>query len=110
MSQKGLGKYFHCKEWKINHSKLGNILHGITRESIMQVATDLGIHVEEKKIIPKDVYEADEAFFTGTAAEVTFIDSLDDKKIGNGKYPIAEKIKNKYMDIVHGKIRNMNHG
>jgi len=59
--------------------------------------------VEEKNIKLDEVYRADEAFFTGTAAEVTAIASIDDKKIGDAPGPITAKLKSIFMDIVHGK-------
>lgn len=96
---------FIVKDGKILTPKLGNILQGITRRSIMELAIDEGIEVEEVELKPEDVINADEAFFTGTAAEVTPIESLDNKKIGNAAPgPITAKLKQKFMDIVHGKV------
>jgi branched-chain amino acid aminotransferase len=83
--------------------KLGTILAGITRDSIIQIAKDEKINIEEKTLKLDDAYSADEAFFTGTAAEVTLIESLDDKKIGNGNMPITEKLKQIFLDAVKGK-------
>ncbi len=92
---------FIVKEGKLLTPRLGNILQGITRRSVIEIAIDLGIEVEETELALDDIYKADEAFFTGTAAEVTAIASLDDKAIGQG--PITEKIRGLFMDIVHGK-------
>ena len=64
---------------------LGSILAGITRASVMEIAKDLGFIVTERAIKLAEVFEADEAFFTGTAAEVTRIGSIDDRLLGNGK-------------------------
>ena len=95
---------FIVKDKKILTPKLGHILHGITRKSIIQLATDLGIEVEENDLLLDDIYDADEAFFTGTAAEVSPIASLDDKKIGDeAPGPITKKLKETFLDIVHGK-------
>ncbi len=94
---------FIVKDGKLLTPPLGTILKGITRASIMQLAKDEGIKVEEKTLTLEDVYNAQEAFFTGTAAEVTPIGSLDDKKIGKAPGPITSKLKDLYMDIVHGK-------
>ncbi len=95
---------FIIKGGKLITPKLGTILKGITRASIMQLAKDQGISVEEKTVTLEDVYGADEAFFTGTAAEVTGIESLDDKKIGDkAPGPITTKLRDLFMDIVHGK-------
>lgn len=82
----------------------GQILPGITRDSVIKIAKDLGISVEERNIGPSDAYSADEAFFTGTAAEITGIREIDDKTIGKGKGgSVTEKIKSAYIDSVHGK-------
>jgi len=79
-------------------------LDGITRATIMQLCTDLGIKVVEKRITRDEVYIADEAFFTGTAAEVTPIRELDNRKIGSGtRGPITEKLQALYFDLVHGR-------
>jgi len=84
--------------------KLGNILRGITRGCIIEIARDAGITVEETELVLEDVYGADEAFFTGTAAEVTAIASLDDKKIGNIiPGPVTSKLKSLFIDIIRGK-------
>lgn len=92
---------FIVKDGKIYTPPLGNVLPGITRDSIMTIAKDLGIRVSEKVLGVDDVYEADEAFFSGTAAEVTPIGSLDDKEIKTGQ--ITMKIRDTFMDTVHGK-------
>jgi len=82
----------------------GAIIAGITRDSIMHVARDSGYKVVEKILKQQDVYHADEAFFTGTAAEITPIESLDGKKIADGKVGcITAKLKADYMNVVHGK-------
>ena len=79
-------------------------LEGITRDTIVQLAGELGIEVIEKRITRDEVYGADEAFFTGTAAEVTPIRELDNRNIGTGtRGPITEKLQSLYFDIVKGK-------
>jgi len=79
-------------------------LDGITRATVMQLAADLGFKVVEKRITRDEVYIADEAFFTGTAAEVTPIRELDGRKIGTGQIgPITEKLQTLYFDLVHGR-------
>ena len=84
---------------------LGTILPGITRESIITIAKDEGIEVEEKDIKPKELKKADEVFFTGTAAEVHPIKQVDDTPIGTGSIgPITAKLKSIYYDVVHGKV------
>ena len=92
---------FIVKNGKLITPPLGRILNGITRASVIGIAKDEGIKVEEKEIKPEDIYNADEAFFTGTAAEVTAIDSVDDRKIKGG--PVTKKLRDLFMDIVHGK-------
>ncbi|MFH1324352.1 MAG: branched-chain amino acid transaminase [Nanoarchaeota archaeon] len=96
--------FFIVKDGKLITPKFGNILQGITRRSVIEIAIDNGIEVDEKEITLKDVYEADEALFTGTAAEVTAIEFIDDKKIGKeAPGPITKKLKSIFMDAVHGK-------
>ena len=78
-----------------------SILHGITRETVMQIARDLGYAVVEASIIRPDLYLADEVFMTGTAAEVTPVRSVDDQEIGAG--PITLQLQQTYWDVVRGK-------
>jgi len=83
---------------------LTSALDGITRMTIMQLAGELSIKVVEKRITRDEVYIADEAFFTGTAAEVTPIREVDGRAIGAGKRgPFTEKLQTLYFDIVHGR-------
>jgi branched-chain amino acid aminotransferase len=78
-------------------------LMGITRLTIIQLAEDLGIPFRSRLMTRDDVYLADEAFFTGTAAEVTPIRELDDRTIGAGRRgPITEKLQSAYFDVVKG--------
>ncbi len=79
-------------------------LEGITRDTILTIAKEQGIEVKEKNITRDEVYVADEAFFTGSAAEVTPIREYDDRKIGSGsRGPVTEKIQTLYFDYVHGR-------
>jgi len=83
---------------------LTSALDGITRATIMQMAKDEGLSIVEKRITRDEVYIADEAFFTGTAAEVTPIRELDNRSIGSGsRGPITEKLQTTYFDQVHGR-------
>ena len=85
---------------------LTSALEGITRDTIIQFADKNNILVKEKRITRDEVYIADEAFFTGTAAEVTPIRELDGRIIGNGKRgPLTEKLQKQYFDCVTGKIK-----
>jgi branched-chain amino acid aminotransferase len=77
------------------------ILHGITRDTIMQMATDLGYPVVEKALIRSDLYIADELFMTGTAAEVTPVSSVDDYEVG-APGPVTSAIQKAYLDTVKG--------
>jgi branched-chain amino acid aminotransferase len=88
--------------------ELTSCLDGITRNAIFTLAKDLGYEVREKRITRDEVYIADEAFFTGTAAEVLPIRELDGRLIGSGKRgPITEKFQALFFDHVYG--RNKNH-
>ncbi|SEK81880.1 branched-chain amino acid aminotransferase [Roseateles sp. YR242] len=79
-------------------------LNGITRNTIFHICQDLGLQLVEKRITRDEVYIADEAFFTGTAAEVTPIRELDRLEIGIGsRGPITEKIQTAFFDIVNGR-------
>jgi branched-chain amino acid aminotransferase len=83
---------------------LTSALEGITRNTIITLAEEAGYPVKEKRITRDEVYIADEAFFTGTAAEVTPIRELDGRVIGNGKRgPVTEQLQTGYFDLVHGK-------
>jgi len=101
---------FLVKDGKLFTPTLGNVLPGITRRSVIQITKDEGIEVEEKIITVDEVKNADELFFTGTAAEVTAIKQVDDTTIGNGEIgPITEKVKQIYLDVVHGKNKKYQH-
>lgn len=82
-------------------------LKGITRDSIMTIAGDLGYEVTEEVISRERLYSANEVFFTGTAAEVTPIRSIDHRTIGIGRRgPISEKIQSAFFDIVEAKVED----
>ena len=95
---------FLVRNGKLYEPELTSALVGITRESVVQLAGDLGLKVEARRITRDDVYLADEAFFTGTAAEVTPIRELDGRTIGAGKRgPITEKLQAMFFDVVNGR-------
>jgi branched-chain amino acid aminotransferase len=101
---------FIVKSGKIYTPDLASCLDGITRDSVVTIARDLGIEVIEKRITRDEVYCADEAFFTGTAAEVTPIRELDGREIGAGsRGPVTEKIQSMFFDIVGGKAPQYSH-
>ena len=95
---------FIVRKGKLYTPDLTSALEGITRDTIVQLAKELGYEVIEKRITRDEVYTADEAFFTGTAAEVTPIRELDNRNIGTGtRGPITEKLQALYFDVVKGK-------
>jgi len=83
---------------------LTSALDGITRQTIISLADELGLKVVEKQMTRDEAYVADEAFFTGTAAEVTPIRVIDGREIGSGtRGPVTERLQSLYFDIVHGR-------
>ncbi|HEY2627721.1 MAG TPA: branched-chain amino acid transaminase [Usitatibacter sp.] len=101
---------FVIKDGRVYTPQLTTALNGITWRSVQSICTDLGIGVEKTRLTRDDVYIADEAFFTGTAAEVTPIRELDRRTIGSGsRGPITEKIQAAFFDIVHGRNRKYHH-
>lgn len=100
----GVGEnVFFVKNNTILTPKLGTILPGITRDTIIRLCFDLKINVKEKNIKLNEAYNADEAFFTGTAAEVSWIKSIDNHQISDGKIgKITKLLKENFNDIVHG--------
>ena len=101
---------FVVKDGVINTPKLGTILAGITRNTVVQLAQKLGIQVVEKDLTSQDLFAAEEAFFTGTAAEVVPIRTVDDKVIGSGQVgPISKKIKDLYLNVVAGREKEFEH-
>jgi branched-chain amino acid aminotransferase len=96
--------FFLVRDGVIYTPELTSALDGITRNSIIILAQELGYTIKEKRITRDEVYIADEAFFTGTAAEVTPIRMLDNRSIGNGsRGPITERLQAHYFDVVHGR-------
>ena len=98
---------FIVRNGELYTPELTSCLDGITRHTIFQLAADCGYTIHEKRITRDEVYVADEAFFTGTAAEVLPINTLDGRKIGSGaRGPITEKLQTLYFDAVKGKLDN----
>jgi branched-chain amino acid aminotransferase len=94
---------FVIKDGTIYEPEIASALTGITRASIIEIANDMGYQVKSKRLTRDDVYIADEAFFTGTAAEVTPIRELDSRVIGAGKRgPITTKLQAMFFDAVNG--------
>jgi branched-chain amino acid aminotransferase len=101
---------FMIKNDKIVEPELNSALIGITRESVIQLAGDLGYAIGAKRITRDDLYIADEVFFTGTAAEVTPIREVDGRTVGTGKRgPLTEKIQSMFFDVVNGRSEKYGH-
>jgi branched-chain amino acid aminotransferase len=95
---------FIVRKGEIQTPELTSCLDGITRRTLMALAAELGLTIRERRITRDEVYIADEAFFTGTAAEVLPIRELDGRSIGSGgRGPITEKLQTLYFDQVRGK-------
>lgn len=95
---------FIVKNGKLYEPELTSALMGITRDTVITLAREAGLEIQAKRITRDDVYIADEAFFTGTAAELTPIRELDNRQIGAGKRgPITEKLQAMFFDVVNGR-------
>ena len=98
---------FIVKDSKLITPKTDFCLNGITRQSVIEIAQDLGIEVQEKDLLFDELVNADEAFFSGTAVEITPITNLDKSDIGEGlRGPVTEMLQSKYSEIVCGKDVN----
>ena len=101
---------FIVKDNVIYTPELGSILPGITRKTIVRLAKDLGYDVVKTELELIDVIDADEVFFTGTAAEIHPIIQVDDTAINNSKIgEVTIKLKKMYSDVVHGKLDSYNY-
>ncbi|WP_341643938.1 branched-chain amino acid transaminase [Thauera sp. SDU_THAU2] len=101
---------FIVKDGRIYEPEIASALTGITRDSIITVAREFGYEFSSKRLTRDDVYLADEAFFTGTAAEVTPIRELDDRIIGEGKRgPVTTRLQARFFDIVNGRAPEYEH-
>lgn len=95
---------FIVRNGKLKTPPLTSILEGITRDSVIKIAQDEGIEVDTERFTRDELYIADEAFFTGTAAEITPIREVDKRTIGKGKPgPITKRLQSRFFDIVEGK-------
>lgn len=95
---------FIVQKGKLFTPDLASCLDGITRDTVITLARESGLEVIEKRITRDEVYCADEAFFTGTAAEITPIRSLDGRVIGEGRRgPVTAELQKQYFDVVTGK-------
>jgi len=95
---------FIVRKGVIKTPPLTSILEGITRDAIMQIAAERGMRLVEERFTRDELYVADEAFFTGTAAEITPIREVDNRSIGEGKPgPVTKELQSAFFDIVHGR-------
>ncbi len=101
---------FIVKNGRIYEPEITSALVGITRSSVIELAAGLGYEVTARRLTRDDVYIADEAFFTGTAAEVTPIRELDGRQIGAGHAgPVTKKLQKAFFDVVTGKDKKHRH-
>ncbi|KRT55684.1 branched-chain amino acid aminotransferase, group I [endosymbiont of Ridgeia piscesae] len=95
---------FIVRDGVLHTPDLTSALDGITRKTVIELAGEIGVPVVERRITRDEIYIADEAFFTGTAAEVTPIREVDNRQIGSGsRGPITERLQKMYFDQVHGR-------
>jgi len=78
------------------------VLRGITRDTIIRVVPERGLEFRRTDISREELYTSDELFLTGTAAGVTPVQEVDGRKIGSGNWPITQRLREAYLDIVHG--------
>jgi branched-chain amino acid aminotransferase len=101
---------FLVRNGRLVEPQLVSGLTGITRASVMELANDMGLEVLSQPLTRDDVYLADEAFFTGTAAEITPIRELDGRVIGQGhRGPVTERIQNRFFEVVSGRAEQYRH-
>ncbi len=102
--------FFMVREGKLITPPSDNALESITQKMVIEMAEDMGIEVLRRRITREELYIADEAFLTGTAAEVTPVRDIDGRIVGGGsRGPITEKIQSTYFDIVFGRNAKYNH-
>lgn len=96
---------FIVRDGRLKTTPLTSILPGITRDTVMTLACEMGLEVEEQRFSRDEMYIADEVFFTGTAAEVTGIREIDGRAIGRGTLgPITQRIQARYFDVIRGRV------
>jgi len=101
---------FIVKNGVLIEPEIASALNGITRDSVIQIACNMGLEVQSRRLTRDDLYLADEAFFTGTAAEITPIRELDNRPIGGGyRGPVTAKLQAKFFDAVSGRVPEYRH-
>lgn len=94
----------------ITTMKTDNILVGITRNTVIELAKDLGIETEERAIDRTELYISDEAFYCGTGAQISPIVSVDNRELGDGNVgPVSKELQKLYFDVVRGKVAKYKH-
>ncbi len=94
----------------ITPAKNDDILEGITRRSILELANDIGIKTEERSIDRSELYISDEIFFTGTATQIAWIKKVDGRTIGSGeKGPLTKKLQDLFFKVVYGEEKKYDH-
>ncbi len=94
----------------VTTAKTDNILVGVTRNTVIEIAKDLGIEAEERAVDRTELYISDEAFYCGTGAQISPITSIDNRPLGNGQVgPVAKELQKLYFDVVKGKIEKYKH-
>jgi branched-chain amino acid aminotransferase len=102
--------FFMVRDGKLITPPSDNALESITQKTVIEVAQNMGITVERRRITREEVYIADEAFLTGTAAEITPVRNIDARVIGNGaRGEMTEKLQSTYFDIVFGRNKEYEH-
>jgi len=101
---------FIVKDGQVFEPEIASALTGITRSTIHTLAKDLGLSVQTRRLTRDDIYIADEAFFTGTAAEVTPIREVDNRRIGSGRRgPVTERLQQAFFDAINGRNPKFRH-
>jgi len=101
---------FIVKDGAIYEPEIASALTGITRATVHTLAADLGIAVHTRRLTRDDLYIADEAFFSGTAAEITPIREIDGRRIGAGQRgPVTERLQSAFFDVVNGRLPEYHH-
>lgn len=96
---------FVIRDGQVKTPSTHSILPGITRATVLTLLSEMGIEATEERVTRDEIYVADEAFFTGTAAEIAPIRALDDRTIGTGEPgPVTRQVQSNYLDLVHGRI------
>ena len=101
---------FIVRDGKLISPPNDNSLESITQATVLELAADMGIEIERRNITRDEIYIADELFLTGTAAEVTPVNSYDHRVIGNGERgPLTQKLQEAYFDVVFGRNEKYKH-